>query len=47
MATLTPVQLKNVDVAPLVNGKPQPNGKIDLGDALVILQKVIGSVPAW
>ncbi len=47
LVTLTPAQLKNVDVAPLVSGKPQPNGKIDLGDALVILQKVIGSVPAW
>jgi len=29
------------DVAPLVNGKPVPDGVIDIGDAVVILQKVV------
>jgi len=47
LITLTPAEQKNVDVAPLVNGKPQPNGKIDLGDVLVILERAVGSIPAW
>jgi hypothetical protein len=30
------------DVAPLVNGVPAPDGKIDMTDALLILKKVVG-----
>ncbi len=30
------------DVAPLVNGVPEPNGIIDLSDALIILRKIVG-----
>ncbi|HUI67406.1 MAG TPA: Ig-like domain repeat protein [Nitrospirota bacterium] len=34
--------LAHGDVAPLVNGKPQPDGKIDIGDVVVILRKAAG-----
>jgi hypothetical protein len=34
------------DVAPLVNGKPQPDSKIDLGDVVVILRRAVGLV-SW
>ena len=33
---------KHGDVAPLVNGVPAPDGKIEIGDALTILKKVVG-----
>ena len=39
-------QLRHGDVAPLVNGKPSPNGKIDVGDALVLLRRAVGLV-SW
>jgi cytochrome c peroxidase len=32
------------DVAPLVNGVPAPDNKIDISDALVILRKVVGLI---
>ena len=32
------------DVAPFVNGKPQPDGRIDIGDVIVILRKAVGLV---
>lgn len=35
---------KHGDVAPLVNGVPQPDGVIDVGDALLILRKAVGLV---
>ncbi|NTV50317.1 MAG: hypothetical protein HGB32_11655 [Geobacteraceae bacterium] len=35
-------QLGRGDVAPIVNGTSQPNGKIDIGDVIVILGKVTG-----
>jgi hypothetical protein len=38
----TPADLDNGDVAPLVNGVPAPDGRIAVGDALVILRKVVG-----
>jgi hypothetical protein len=38
----TPQQSAACDVAPLVNGKPHPDGKIDIGDVVVILRKVVG-----
>jgi hypothetical protein len=34
------------DVAPLVNGKPQPDGIIDIGDVVVILRRAVGVV-SW
>jgi hypothetical protein len=38
----TPQQIAAGDVAPLVNGKPQPDGKIDVGDVLVLLLNYVG-----
>ncbi len=38
----TQQQMAAGDVAPLINGKPQPDGKINVGDVLVILLKVVG-----
>jgi hypothetical protein len=32
------------DVAPLVNGVPAPDWKIDISDAVVILRIIVGSV---
>jgi len=40
----TPEALAHGDVAPLVNGVPQTDGKIDVGDVLLILRKVVGLV---
>ncbi|KAF0220459.1 MAG: hypothetical protein FD174_1113 [Geobacteraceae bacterium] len=34
------------DLAPFVDGKPAPNGVIDVGDALVILRKIVG-LASW
>ena len=36
--------LAHGDVAPLVNGVPQPDGVIDSGDVLLILRKIVGLV---
>ena len=33
-------QMTRLDVAPYINGKSQPNNKIDIGDVIVILQNV-------
>jgi hypothetical protein len=44
--TPTAEQLRAGDAAPLVNGVPSPDGKIDVGDALVILSKIAGKV-SW
>jgi len=35
-------ELKHGDVAPLIGGVPQPDGEINLGDAIVTLRKVVG-----
>jgi alpha-tubulin suppressor-like RCC1 family protein len=35
------------DVAPLVNGVPAPDGKVDIRDAIVILRKVVGLVTTF
>jgi hypothetical protein len=40
----TAAMLKNADVAPLVNGIPSPDGKIDIGDVVVTLRRIVGSV---
>lgn len=34
------------DVAPLMNGKPAPDGEIDIGDVVVILRKA-KELPSW
>jgi hypothetical protein len=36
--------LAHGDVAPLENGVPKPDGKIDINDAIVILRKSVGLV---
>lgn len=33
-----------LDVAPVINGMSVPNGKIDTGDAIVILSNVVGKI---
>jgi uncharacterized repeat protein (TIGR02543 family) len=40
----TSADKKNADVAPLVNGIPTPDGTIGIGDVVVILRKIVGSV---
>jgi hypothetical protein len=42
LVTPTADELKRGDVAPLVNGVPQPDGKIDIEDAMLILRKAVG-----
>ena len=44
LAAPTADELIYMDVAPLANGKPSPDGAMDGGDALVILEKVVGTV---
>jgi hypothetical protein len=44
LATATDEEKIRCDVAPLVNGKPQPDGKIDIGDVLVILRRAAGLI---
>jgi hypothetical protein len=38
----TAIEILHGDVAPLVNGVPQPDGIINLGDTIVILRRVVG-----
>ncbi len=38
----TVTEILHGDVAPLVNGVPQPDGEINLGDTIVILRRVVG-----
>ncbi|MDA8414518.1 MAG: Ig-like domain-containing protein, partial [Desulfobacteraceae bacterium] len=40
----TSAQMTRLDVAPYISGKSQPDGKIDVGDAIVILGKVTGKI---
>ena len=44
MRSLSPEQETHGDVAPLVSGIPQPDGMFNLGDQLVILRMVLGSL---
>ncbi len=37
-------ELGHGDVAPMVNGVPQPDGRIDIGDVVVLLRKSVGLV---
>jgi hypothetical protein len=45
---LTPTARQSLagDVAPLINGVPRPDGRIDVGDAVVILRKIAG-LASW
>lgn len=40
----TSAEIARGDVAPLIDGKPQPDGKIDIRDVVVILRKAVGLV---
>jgi len=42
--TPTASDLSHADVAPLVNGRPEPDGIIDIGDVEVILREAVGLV---
>jgi hypothetical protein len=42
----TAKELAHYDIGPLVNGKPNPNGKIELVDAILILRKSLG-LKSW
>jgi hypothetical protein len=42
--TATADNLRNGDVAPLVNGSPAPDGEITVADALVLLRKALGLI---
>lgn len=42
LASPGPTELARCDVAPLVNGVSQPDGVVDVADALLILRKVVG-----
>jgi hypothetical protein len=42
--TATAEERGRADVAPMLNGKPAPDGVIDIGDALVILKKGLGLI---
>lgn len=44
--TLSSNQIRHADVAPLNGGKPKPNGSVDIGDAVVILERVAG-ISLW
>ncbi|MBK5277178.1 MAG: hypothetical protein JJE30_19285 [Desulfuromonadales bacterium] len=48
IAPLTPDQFAHADVSPLdANGVPNPNGAVDLSDALLILRRVVGLVTTF
>ena len=38
------IELLHGDVAPMINGAPAPDGKINIADALVILRKTVGLI---
>jgi len=42
MISPTVTDLVRGDVAPMVNGLPQPDGKIDIGDVVVLLRRAVG-----
>lgn len=44
LITPTAADMMNGDVAPLIGGTPHPDGKIDLGDVIVLLRKAVGLV---
>ncbi|MSM40744.1 MAG: hypothetical protein GJT30_14100 [Geobacter sp.] len=42
LQAVTPENLAHGDVSPLINGKSAPDGRIDIGDTVLILRRVIG-----
>jgi hypothetical protein len=38
----TASDLDHGDVAPLVNGRPRPDNKVDINDVVAILRKAVG-----
>ncbi|KAA0890557.1 hypothetical protein ET418_12725 [Oryzomonas rubra] len=40
--TPTSTQISSLDVAPVINGQSVPDGKIDTGDVVVIMSKIVG-----
>jgi len=42
--TPTASEISRGDVSPLVGGKPAPDGKIDVGDVVLILRRAVGAV---
>lgn len=44
LVTATQDDLLHADVAPLVNGVPTPDGRIDVSDAMLVLKKAVGLV---
>ena len=42
LVTPTPLDWARGDIAPLVDGKPAHKGNIDVGDALVVLERAVG-----
>jgi hypothetical protein len=44
--TPTAAELAHYDIGPLVNGQPNPNGKIEIVDAILILRKALG-LKSW
>ena len=48
LAPLAGDQFAHADVAPLdVNGVPNPDGSVDISDALVILRRVVGLITTF
>ncbi|OGU13722.1 MAG: hypothetical protein A2076_09865 [Geobacteraceae bacterium GWC2_53_11] len=45
-STPSAAQLKRIDIAPLVGGKPSPDGVVDVSDVVVALRKLVGLV-SW
>jgi large repetitive protein len=41
---VTPEALAHSDLAPLVNGVPQPDGRIDVEDVMILLRRIVGLV---
>lgn len=47
IATPTPLQLAHGDIGPLVAGKANPNGRIDVSDCILILRKASNIDTTW
>jgi hypothetical protein len=47
LITPTAAQISHADVGPLKNYKPAPDGRIDIDDVVVLLQRAVGNIPAW
>ena len=47
LATPTAAEIQRGDIGPLLNGMANPNGKIDLVDAILILRKALGDTVSW